>query len=227
MDLIRRALAEAIGTFTLVFAGCGAVVVNAQTDGALGHLGVVLAFALAITVMIFAVGHVSGGHFNPAVTLGFVVNRHLAIVDAVVYWVAQVAGAVLAAMMVKAAIGSEAHIGVTMPSGSNGQAFVVEMILTAFLVFVIMAVATDTRAFGQAAALAIGGTIALDGLFGGPITGASMNPARSFGPALIDGTFDALWIYLAAPAAGGIIGALLYAFIGGEHAASKRAHMSA
>jgi len=207
--------AEAIGTFALVFAGCGAVMVEAET-GALGHAGVAVTFGLAIMVMIYAVGHVSGAHFNPAVTFAFALTRHFPWARAAAYWTAQAAGALVAAAILRGSLGDVANVGATLPSGSKGQSFLWEAVLTFFLMFVIMAVATDTRAVGEAAAIAIGGTVALDALFGGPISGASMNPARSLGPALVSGEVAALWLYVLAPLLGAAVGALAYQFVRGE-----------
>jgi aquaporin NIP len=215
---LARALgAEAIGTFMLVFAGAGAVMVDAKTH-ALGHVGVAITFGLVILAGIYAVGHISGAHFNPAVTLGFVLSRHFPPARAVGYWGAQIAGAVTAAALLRGSLGNIAHVGATLPSGSDAQSFLWELVMTAFLMFVIMAVATDTRAVGEAAAIAIGGTIGLEAMFGGPISGASMNPARSLGPALVSGDLHALWIYLLAPPAGAVIGALAYELVRGERA---------
>jgi aquaporin NIP len=211
----RALVAEVIGTFALVFAGAGAIVVDAKT-GALGHVGVSLVFGLVIMVMIYAVGHVSGAHFNPAVTFAFSLTRHFPWSRAVGYWAAQVTGAVLAAALLRSSLGTAGHLGATLPAGSQGQSFLWEVVLTFFLMFVIMAVATDTRAVGEAAAIAVGGTVALDALFGGPISGASMNPARSFGPALVSGNLHALWLYLVAPPLGAALGALAYWFIRGD-----------
>jgi aquaporin NIP len=213
--LAQSLAAEAIGTFALVFAGCGAIMVNAKTD-ALGHLGVAASFGLVIMVMIYAVGHISGAHFNPAVSLAFALTRHFPWPRLFAYWAAQITGAVAAAALLRSSLGDVANIGATLPSGSDGQAFLWEIVLTFFLMFVIMAVATDTRAVGEAAAIAIGGTVALDALFGGPITGASMNPARSLGPALIAPEFTALWVYLLAPLVGAAGGAVAYQFVRGE-----------
>jgi MIP family channel proteins len=213
--LARLLLAETIGAFMLVFAGAGAVMVDAKTH-ALGHVGVAITFGLVIMAGIYAVGHISGAHFNPAVTLGFVLTRHFPRKRALGYWLAQFAGAVVAAAVLRGSLGTIAHVGATLPSGSDAQSFLWELVMTAFLMFVIMAVATDTRAVGEAAAIAIGGTIGLEAMFGGPISGASMNPARSFGPALISGDFHALWIYLAAPLAGAAMGGLAYQLVRGE-----------
>jgi len=217
-DLIRRALAEALAAFALVFAGCGAIVANTVHAGALGGIGVSATFGLVIMAMIYATGHLSGAHINPAVTVAFTLTRHFPLRDAAAYVAAQIAGASAGALVLLAAWPTQpAHLGATLPSVGAGTALLYETILTAFLMFVIVAVATDTRAVGAAAALAIGGTVGLDALFGGPITGASMNPARSFGPALASGTWHDLWIYLVGPIAGAALGALLYQLVRGEH----------
>ena len=212
---LRRLVAEFIGTFALVFAGAGAVMVDAKT-GQLGHLGVAITFGLVIMAMIYAVGHISGAHFNGAVTFAFALSRHFPWPRALGYWTAQLAGAIAAAFLLRASLGNIADVGATQPSGSQAQSFLWELVMTAFLMFVILAVATDTRAVGEAAAVAIGGTIALDAIFGGPISGASMNPMRSFGPAVASGNFHAIWLYILAPLVGASIGALAYQFVRGE-----------
>ena len=199
--------AEALGTFALVFVGCGAIAV-----GDLGTAGVAAAFGLAIMTMVFALGHVSGAHFNPAVTAGFAAGRHFPLRRVGPYWAAQVGGAILAAALLRISLGDR-DIGVTSPAGSVGQAFVWEVILTFFLMLVIVAVATDVRAVGSAAAIAIGATVAMGALVGGPISGASMNPARSIGPALVSGDVSDLWIYLVAPPIGAILAVLVYRYL--------------
>jgi aquaporin NIP len=213
--LTRSLVAEAIGTFALVFAGAGAIMVDAKTH-ALGHVGIAISFGLVIMVMIYAVGHVSGAHFNPAVSFAFALTRHFPWPRVGAYWTAQLAGALAAAAILRGSLGNVAHTGATLPSGSQGQAFLWELVLTFFLMFVIMAVATDTRAVGEAAAIAIGGTVGLDAMFGGPISGASMNPARSIGPALVSGDLHALWLYIVAPLMGAAVGAMAYQFVRGE-----------
>ncbi|MCA1678000.1 MAG: MIP family channel protein [Actinobacteria bacterium] len=213
----RRAGAEGLAAFALVFAGCGAIVTDARYDGALGAVGVSLVFGLIIMVMIYATGHLSGAHINPAVTLAFTLTRHFPPREAAAYIAAQVAGATAGALALLAIwTDKPANLGATVPSIGAGSAFVYEFLLTAFLMFVIIAVATDTRAVGAAAAIAIGGTVALDALFGGPVTGASMNPARSLGPALASGTWTDFWIYLAGPILGAAAGALAYQAIRGH-----------
>jgi aquaporin NIP len=214
--LARRAAAEAIATFALVFAGCGAIVADATRDGALGTVGVGLVFGLVIMAMVYATGHLSGAHINPAVTVAFTLTRHFPGREAAAYVVAQVAGATAAALLLGAAWDSSpADLGATVPSVGSGTAVLYEVVLTAILMFVIMAVATDTRAVGAGAAIAIGGAVGLDALFGGPITGASMNPARSFGPALASGAWHDFWVYLAGPLTGAALGALAYQAIRG------------
>ena len=217
--LARALVAEAIGTFALVFAGAGAVMVDAKTH-ALGHVGVAITFGLVIMAMIYAVGHVSGAHFNAAVTFAFALTRHFPWRRALGYWIAQLVGAVTAAAVLRGSLGNVAHAGATLPSGSQGQSFLWELVMSAFLMFVILAVATDTRAVGEAAAIAIGGTIGLDAMFGGPISGASMNPMRSLGPALVSGDLHALWLYIVAPVAGASVGGLAYQFVRGEQTES-------
>ena len=225
-DLLRVLVAEAIGTFALVFAGCGAIMVNAQTNQ-LGHVGVAITFGLVIMFGIYAVGHISGAHFNAAVTFAFALTRHFPWPRAGAYWCAQFVGAVTAAALLRASLGDIAHVGATLPSGSQAQSFLWELVMSAFLMFVILAVATDTRAVGEAAAIAIGGTIGLNAMFGGPISGASMNPMRSLGPALVSGDLHALWIYLTAPILGASLGAIAYQFVRGEQTRPGELHADA
>jgi MIP family channel proteins len=214
-DLGRRAAAEAIATFALVFAGCGAIVSDAVYGG-LGVTGVALVFGLVIAVMIYATGHLSGAHINPAVTIAFTLTRHFPRRDAAAYIAAQLGGALAGALALRAIWPTEpGGLGVTLPSVGIGSALVYEVLMTAFLMFVIISVATDTRAVGSAAALAIGGTVALDAAFGGPVTGASMNPAPSIGPALATAELTDLWIYIAGPLIGAGLGAALYQLIRG------------
>jgi aquaporin NIP len=217
LQLWRRCAAEGFAAFALVFAGCGAIVTNAQYGEALGTVGIALVFGLVIMVMVYATGHLSGAHINPAVTLAFTLTRHFSLREAAAYIAAQLAGATAAALLLLAVwTDKPASLGATLPSVGAGSALVYEAVLSAFLMFVIMAVATDTRAVGAAAAIAIGGTIGLDALFGGPVTGASMNPARSFGPALVSGEWRDFWVYVVGPVAGAAIGALAYQLIRGS-----------
>ncbi len=216
-DLVRRAFAEGLAAFALVFAGCGAIVADQVYGGELGRVGVALAFGLVIMVMVYATGHLSGAHINPAVTLAFTISRHFPLREALAYIAAQCAGAIAAALALWAIWPDQpAQLGATLPSVGIGSALVYEVVLSAFLMFVIMAVATDTRAVGAAAAIAIGGTVGLDALFGGPVTGASMNPARSLGPALAAGEWRDFWIYLVGPIGGTAMGGLAYQLVRGE-----------
>jgi MIP family channel proteins len=220
-------VAEGLGTFGLVFAGCGAIMIDTLSGGQITHVGVSLVSGLIITAMIYAFGHISGAHFNPAVTLAFVLARHFPIRQLIGYWIAQLLGAILAAGCLRLLLGDVAYLGTTLPAGAGGawQSFGLEALLTFFLMIVIMAMATDTRAVRQAAVLAVGSTVALEALFAGPICGASMNPARSLGPALVSGVWTAQWVYLLAPCLGAMAGALLYRWMreAGMHACSHTA----
>jgi MIP family channel proteins len=205
-----------MAAFALVFAGCGAIVADEVYGGALGVVGVALVFGLVIMAMVYATGHLSGAHINPAVTVAFTVTRHFPAREAIAYVAAQLAGATAGALTLLAVWPSApADLGATVPSVGDGSALVYELVLTAILMFVIVAVATDTRAVGAAAAIAIGGAIGLDALFGGPVTGASMNPARSFGPALASGEWSDLWIYFVGPLLGASLGAIAYELVRG------------
>lgn len=217
-NLARRSAAEAIAAFALVFAGCGAAVSNSVYDGALGQVGIALTFGLVVMAMIYATGHLSGAHINPAVTLAFTLTRHFPAREAVAYIAAQCAGAIAAALALLAVWPDQpAELGATVPAAgiSAGSALVYELLLTAILMFTIIAVATDTRAVGAAAAIAIGGAVGLDALFGGPVTGASMNPARSLGPAIAAWEWRDFWIYVVGPVAGAALAALAYQAIRG------------
>ncbi|MGH2961895.1 MAG: MIP family channel protein [Solirubrobacterales bacterium] len=217
-DLARRALAEGLAAFVLVFAGCGAIVADAVYHNALGTVGVAFVFGLVIMAMVYAIGHLSGAHINPAVTLAFTLTRHFPPREAGAFVAAQLLGATAGALVLLAIWPDQpAELGATVPTVGAGSALVYELLLTALLMFVVMAVATDARAVGSGAAIAIGGTIGLDALFGGPVTGASMNPARSVGPALVSGEWADFWVYLAGPLGGAALGALAYQLVRGEH----------
>ena len=228
-DPLRRGFAEFVGTFTLVFAGAGAALTVAQTlVGALPSnvasgltlLSVALANGLAIGVMVSAVGHISGAHFNPAVTLGFFVTRRIVPSLAVVYWSMQIAGAAAAAALLRwlypESTRAAAHLGAPgLGAGiSVWQGLVIEIVLTFFLVWVIFATAADPGGtFKSIAGLAIGLTVTMDVLMGGPLTGAAMNPARAFGPELLSHEWDHAWIWYLGPFAGGLLAALAYEYL--------------
>lgn len=176
------------------------------------HVGIALTFGLVILVSVFTFGHISGGHFNPAVTVGFLIKKEMSVKDASYYIATQIIVAITASLTIFLLFGNVASLGTTMPSGSLLQSFILELILTFFLIFVILTVTSDkkSKAF---AGLAIGGTITLEALFGGPISGASMNPARSIGPAIISGNFNHLWLYIVATILGAILASLLYMIV--------------
>ncbi len=206
----RKLLAEGVGTFALVFAGCGAIMSDAVSGGAVSHAGIALTFGLAVMAMILATGHISGAHFNPAVTVAFALIGRFPWRQVPAYAAAQCLAAILAALALSALIGPQANLGATLPAVGPWQALALEAIMSLILMFVIVAVATDSRAEGSMAGLAIGGAVALDALFGGPLTGASMNPARSLGPALVSGDLSSMWIYVVGPLVGAAVGAALY-----------------
>ena len=200
----RKLAAEAIGTFALVFAGTGAIVINDVQGGVITHVGVALTFGLVVMAMIYAIGDISGAHINPAVTLGFWAARRLPGRLVLPYIVAQCLGALAASGMLRLLFPQSPTLGGTLPAGSAAQSFLLEVILTALLMFVILCVSTGAQEKGIMAGAAIGAVVGLEALFAGPISGASMNPARSLGPAVISLQLTGLWIYLSAPAIGAL-----------------------
>lgn len=209
-SLIKQYVAEFLGTFFLVFAGTGAIIINALSSGVITHVGIGLTFGFIILVLIYALGPISGAHFNPAVTLAFTVTRYFPKNRALAYILSQLVGAVSASFVLLMLFGNVAHLGATLPAGSEIQSLVLEFFLSFLLMFVIMSVSTGSKEVGQMAGLAIGLTVGLAALFAGPISGASMNPARSLGPALISGTLQHHWIYWVGPGIGTILGASIY-----------------
>ncbi len=199
---MRRLAAEVLGTFALVFAGTGAVVVNDVSGGTVTHVGVALTFGLVVLAMVYAVGDVSGAHLNPAVTLGFFAARRFEARWVAPYIASQCAGGLLASLTLRMLFPTNATLGATLPAGGALQSFVLEFILTFLLMFVILSVSTGSKEKGVLAGVAVGSVVALEALFAGPISGASMNPARSLAPALVAMRLDSLWVYLAAPVLG-------------------------
>lgn len=209
---IRKLAAEFIGTFTMVFAGCGAISLSVSQPELLSHVGICAAFGLAVMVMIYATGHVSGAHFNPAVTLGFASTGRFPWTQVPAYVLAQSLAACVAMAGIQWVMPDHVS-GLTVSTLPLAKAFAVEMLITFVLMFVIAAVATDHRAVSQLAGVAIGGTVMVCALVGGPLTGGSMNPARSLGPALVLGEASQLWLYLIAPCVGAVAGAWVYRLI--------------
>ena len=212
MFLIRRTGAECIGVFFLVLAACGSVMIGGLT-GAYGHIGMAISPGLVVMVMVAATGHLSMAHLNPAVTLAFALTGHFPWRDVPFYIIGQLIAVALGAAVLRFLFGNVFVLGANQPAGPIVQSLVMEVLVTAILMFVIAAVATDRRAKGLPAGLAIGGAVALNVLWAGPISGASMNPARSFGPVLISGVLTAHWIYWVGPIVGAALGAFAYEFV--------------
>jgi aquaporin NIP len=202
---MKRLIAEFLGTFILIFAGTGAIVTDQATGGTLGHLGVSLVFGLVVLAMIHTFGDVSGAHLNPAVTLGFAAAGRFPWKDVPGYSIAQLGGAFAGSFTVKLLFPSVASLGATLPTGSIIQSFILEVILTAILMLVILSVSTGSREKGITAGITIGAVIALEAMFAGPISGASMNPVRSLAPAVVSGNFQYLWLYPLATILGSLI----------------------
>lgn len=211
--IAKKSLAELIGTFAMVFVGCGAVMVSERFPGTVAPGAVPIAFGLVVAAMIYAVGHISGAHFNPAVSLAFAVGRHFPLPQLVVYWTAQFFGAISAMVVLSAILPEGQSWGATVLSVTPWQGLVWEALLSFILMFVIVSVATDTRAVGTMAGAAIGSAVALAAIVGGPVTGASMNPARTLAPALMAGELSNLWVYFVGPAIGAVSAALVYGWL--------------
>jgi len=214
----KRLLAECFGTFAMVFAGTGAIVVNQISGGVVTHVGVSLVFGLVVFAMIEVIGDVSGAHINPAVTLAFAVAGRFKWRDVLSYWIAQIGGALLASSLLRWLYPESETLGATLPAGLASHAFVIEVLLGLMLMYAILAVSTGARERGSSAAATIGAVVALEALFAGPATGASMNPARSLAPALVSGHLEHLWLYLVAPPLGMLLAVLLFGAIKGRNA---------
>jgi aquaporin NIP len=205
---MKKYYAEIIGTFALVFCGTGAIIIDQETAGTITHSGIAFTFGLIVMVMIYALGPVSGAHLNPAVTIAFTVAGRFPVKQILPYILSQAIGAILASTVLRFLFANNELLGATLPRGTDLQSFILETILTFFLMLVIIHVATGSKEQGMFAGLAIGSTVLLEAMFAGPICGASMNPVRSFAPALVSGHLEHLWIYMVAP----LLGALLAVF---------------
>ncbi|MCQ6281392.1 MIP/aquaporin family protein [Bacillus sp. EB600] len=208
----KKLISEFLGTYFLVFAGTGAVVID-EISKSLTHVGVAITFGLVVTALIYTFGHISGAHFNPAVTIGFLINGDINKREALYYIVTQVIAGIAASGTMLSLFGNVASLGATLPRDTWSQAFVLEFILTFFLMFVILGSAIHRRAQKSFAGIAIGATVGLEAMFGGPISGASMNPARSIGPAIVSGTTQHLWVYIVATILGASCAAIIYKII--------------
>jgi aquaporin Z len=213
MQDLRKLYAECFGTFCLVFAGTGAIVINDLSGGAITHLGVALSFGLVVLAMIYAVGDISGAHLNPAVTIGFFAARRFSGKLVLPYIASQISGALAASLLLHLLFPMSVTLGATEPSSTDAQSFIFEAVLTAILMFVILKVSSGSRERGITAGIVVGSVIALEALFAGPVCGASMNPARSLAPDVVAEHFANLWVYLLAPVIGALLGVALCGII--------------
>lgn len=214
VHFLQKIVAEVFGTYFLIFAGCASVAVNIIKGGTITFPGICIVWGLAVMVMVYSVGHISGAHFNPAVTIAFATCGRFPWKQVPAYIIAQVIGSTLASVTLRLLFGgSRNHFFGTVPSGSDFQSFVLEFIISFYLMFVISGVATDNRAIGELAGLAVGATVLLNVLIAGPISGASMNPARTLGPAVVLNRYKGIWVYIAGPISGTIAGAWAYNLI--------------
>lgn len=214
----RKLIAEAFGTFCLVFAGTGAIIINDVSGGAITHVGIAITFGLIVLSMIYALGDASGCHLNPAVTLGLLSARRFERGLVVPYILSQCAGAISASIVLKVLFASHETLGATLPRGSAMQSFVLELILTLILMFVILSLSVGSKDKAPLAGIIVGSVIALEAMFAGPICGASMNPARSLAPALVSLKLQSLWIYLTAPVLGAVLAVVVFRAIYGPDA---------
>ena len=207
---MRKYVAEILGTFALIFCGTGAIIINQESAGAITHPGIAFTFGLIVMVMIYALGPISGAHFNPAVTIAFTVAKRFPAKQILPFILSQAVGAFLASLTLMYLFPTNEFLGATMPAGNEMQSFVLEFLLTFFLMLVIIHVATGSKEQGMFAGLAIGSTVLLEAMFAGPICGASMNPIRSISPAVVSGHLEHLWLYIAAPVLGAISAILIW-----------------
>jgi aquaporin NIP len=211
--MFQRSIAEILGTFALVFCGTGAIIVDNVTQGGVTHVGVAITFGLVVTAMIYGLGDVSGAHLNPAVSIAFTLAGRLPLKSLGIYLASEIAGAFLATLVLRLLFPTDELLGTTLPAGTAWQSFILELILTFFLMLVIMGVATGSKEQGLFAGIAIGSVILLEAMFAGPICGASMNPARSLAPAIVSGHTESLWVYLTAPIIGAALAIPIWKFL--------------
>ena len=216
VPLSKRLFAECLGTFMLVFAGTGAIIINDTHGGVIGHLGIALSFGLVVATIIYTYGDVSGAHVNPAVTIAFAISKRFSWQMVTPYIIAQLLGAVLASFLLLSLFPTHQTLGATQPSGSVLQTFIFEFILTWWLMAVILGVSTGAKEKGFIAGIVIGSVVALEALFAGPVSGASMNPARSFGPAIVSGNLEHLWVYIMATVSGAAFAVISCRWIKGD-----------
>ncbi|XP_058735812.1 nodulin-26-like [Vicia villosa] len=211
VPFLQKLIAEVVGTYFLIFAGCASIIVNKNHDNVVTLPGIAIVWGLTLLVLIYSLGHISGAHFNPAVTIAFATTRRFPLIQVPAYILAQLLGGTLASGTLKLIFsGTHDQFSGTLATGSNFQAFVLEFIVTFHLMFTISAVATDNRAIGELAGIAVGSTLLLNVLIAGPITGASMNPVRSLGPAFVHNEYRGIWIFIISPILGAIAGAWVY-----------------
>ncbi len=213
MKALKQYTAELIGTFALVFCGTGAIVINEVTGGTVSHLGVAATFGAIVTAVIYSIGEKSGAHINPAVTIAFYLSGRLKLKKVLPYVIFQIAGAILASSLVWYLFPQNEMLGTTLPAFEVRQTFILEIVLTFILMFVIIQVSTGSKEQGTLAGIAIGLVVFLEAAFAGPITGASMNPARSIGPAIISGHIEHLWVYIIAPVTGAALSIVIWKFL--------------
>lgn len=210
---MNKYISELLGTFALVFCGTGAIVINQESGGAVSHVGIAITFGFIVMAMIYTLGDISGAHMNPAVTIAFCIAGRFPFKEVLPYTISQLTGAILASLLLRYLFPSNDTLGATLPAGTASQSFILEVVLTFFLMLVIINVATGSKEQGMFAGLAIGSTVLLEAMFAGPICGASMNPARSISPAIISGHLEHLWIYIAAPILGASIAIPTWKFL--------------
>lgn len=210
---MKKYIAETLGTFSLLFCGTGAIIINEQTNGTITHVGVAITFGLIVMAMIYSLGNISGAHLNPAVTIAFTMAKKFPPKEVTPYILSQTTGALAASFTLKYLFPLNENLGATLPSGTFAQSFILEIILTFILMLVIMNVATGSKEKGLFAGIAIGATVMLEAMFAGPVCGASMNPVRSLAPAIASGHTQHLWIYLIAPVLGAALAIPIWQYL--------------